>query len=237
VPTCDGAIDRNRSAAHPQRQVEAARGSLALIGGRFEADNDALYAPCANAAIRAIAVLSMASGYPREVGEETVHEFRAQGFYAELVPIFFENARPERLRRGRLIERLQAFGSVFFTGGDQSRIVGTLIQDGARDPGPARDPRPLRRRRPDRRQLRGRRDHVRTHAPRRHSLRAISRGVEDSPGAAEDFDAFRLGSGLGFFHWGMVDQHFLARGRIGRLVCGARPAARTWPSVSTRTPR
>ena len=204
----------------PHRQAGASRGSLALIGGRFEADNDALYAALRERCNARIAVLSMASGYPQEVGEEIVHEFRGQGFYAELVPIFFET-RDQSAFDDALIQRLQAFGSVFFTGGDQSRIVRTLVQNGADTPallairelyagggliagssaGAAIMSGPML--------LGG------------TSLRAISRGVEDDPAAAEDFDAFRLGRGLGFFHWGMVDQHFLARGRIGRLVCAA----------------
>ncbi|MEO1080401.1 MAG: cyanophycinase [Pseudomonadota bacterium] len=198
----------------------APRGSLALIGGRFEADNDALYRALRERCNARIAVLSMASGYPEEVGEEIVHEFRAQGFYAELIPIFFETRDSSPFDEA-LIERLRAFGSVFFTGGDQSRIVGTLIQDDGETPaltairslyseggliagssaGAAIMSGPML--------LGG------------TSLHALSRGVDTSDND-DDFDAFRLGRGLGFFPWGMVDQHFLARGRIGRLICAAR---------------
>ncbi|EAQ95754.1 cyanophycinase [Congregibacter litoralis] len=195
-------------------------GSLALIGGRFEADNAALYKALHRRCDGRIAVCSMASGYPEEVGAETVDEFRAQGFYAELVPIFFEN-REESAFDPRLIERLQAFGSVFFTGGDQSRIVGTLVQDGRETPaleairalyasggliagssaGAAIMSGPM---------IMG-----------GTSLNAISRGIDTRETATDDFDAFRLGKGLGFFDWGMVDQHFLQRGRVGRLIKAA----------------
>jgi len=198
-----------------------AGGSLALIGGRFEADNDALYAALREHCDGRIAVLSMASGYPQEVGDEIVEEFRAQGFYAELVPIFFET-RDTSPFDAALVERLRAFGSVFFSGGDQSRIVATLIQGGRETPalaairaawnaggliagssaGAAIMSGPML--------LGG------------TSLHALSRGLDTRPGAGDDFDAFRLGRGLGFFPWGIVDQHFLARGRIGRLVCAAR---------------
>jgi hypothetical protein len=75
----------------PNPQNTAAAGTLALIGGRFEADNDALFGALRERCNGRIAILSMASGYPEEVGTETVEEFRAQGFYAEHVPIFFEN--------------------------------------------------------------------------------------------------------------------------------------------------
>jgi cyanophycinase len=199
------------SATSPQR----AQGTLALIGGRFEADNDALYAALRRHSNARIAVLSMASGYPQEVGEETVDEFRAQGFYAELVPIYFETRETSPFDPV-LIERLRAFGSVFFTGGDQSRIVGTLVQNGEETPalsclrelhaggglisgssaGAAVMSGPML--------LGG------------TSLHAVSRG----PGEGEE--DYRLGRGLGFFSHGLVDQHFLMRGRIGRLLVSTR---------------
>ena len=162
----------------------------------------------------------MASGYPEEVGAETVEEFRAQGFYAELVPIFYET-RESSPFDPQLIARLEAFGSIFFTGGDQSRIVGTLVQNGEDTPaltairalyaeggliagssaGAAIMSGPM---------IMG-----------GTSLNAISRGLESQPVDEDDYDTFRMGSGLGFFTWGVVDQHFLARGRIGRLLCAA----------------
>ncbi|WOJ96321.1 cyanophycinase [Congregibacter brevis] len=197
-----------------------ALGSLALIGGRFEADNTALFKALHGRCDGRIAICSMASGYPEEVGAGTVEEFRAQGFYAELIPIFYET-RDQSAFDTRLIERLQAFGSVFFTGGDQSRIVGTLVQDGRETPalvairdlyakggliagssaGAAIMSGPMI--------LGG------------TSLNAISRGIDTRESAEDDFDAFRLGKGLGFFDWGMVDQHFLQRGRVGRLIKAA----------------
>ncbi|GAB5415230.1 MAG: hypothetical protein Cons2KO_28330 [Congregibacter sp.] len=195
-------------------------GALALIGGRFEADNDELFAALRERCDARIAVLSMASGYPAEVGAETVEEFRAQGFYAEHVPIYFET-RSESPFDEQLIERLRAFGSVFFTGGDQSRIVGTLVQNGQDTPalrtiralyndggliagssaGAAIMSGPM---------IRG-----------GTSLNAVSRGLSTATEVEDDYDSFRLGTGLGFFQWGMVDQHFLARGRIGRLIQAA----------------
>ncbi|MDP5053305.1 MAG: cyanophycinase, partial [Congregibacter sp.] len=203
----------------PQENHQAP-GSLALIGGRFEADNSALFKALHARCHGRIAICSMASGFPEDVGQETVEDFRAQGFYAELVPMFYEN-RLASAFDGQLIARLQAFGSVFFTGGDQSRIVDTLIQNGTETPaltairemyacggliagssaGAAIMSGPMI--------LGG------------TSLHAVSRGVDTRADAREDFDAFRLGKGLGFFTWGMVDQHFLQRGRIGRLIKAA----------------
>jgi cyanophycinase len=192
-----------------------------MIGGRFEADNDALYGALRKRCDARIAVLSMASGYPLEVGQEIVDEFRAQGFYAELVPIFFET-RDTSPFDASLVERLQAFGSVFFTGGDQSRIVGTLVQEGRETPALAA----IRQLHRDGGLIAGSSAGAAIMSGPMllggTSLHAISRGVESDAEAEQDFDAFRLGRGLGFFDAGMVDQHFLARGRIGRLIWAAR---------------
>lgn len=216
---------RPSSAASP---ADTPAGSLALIGGRFEPDNDELFAALRERSNARIAILSMASGYPEEVGRETVEEFRAQGFYAEHVPIYYETRDSSPFDNG-LIERLRAFGSVFFTGGDQSRIVGTLIQGGREttalqairelyavggliagsSAGAAIMSGPM---------IRG-----------GTSLNALSHGlIDDEAADADDYDTFRMGQGLGFFHWGMVDQHFLARGRVGRLIQAAHLRSETF---------
>ena len=144
-----------------------ARGSLAIIGGRFEADNDALFAALRKRCNSRIAILATASGYPEEVGEETVDEFRAQGFYAELIPVFYDNRQLSPFD-DRNVERLRAFGSVYFTGGDQARIMATLIQNGAETPLLSCIREVVCAGRIDRRQLRRGRDHVRAHASRGH---------------------------------------------------------------------
>ncbi len=200
------------------------RGPLALIGGRFEADNEALFEALKPLCKGRIAVLSMASGYPLEVGQELVDDFQHYGFEAELIPIFWEN-RQTAAFDPELTARLADFGSFFFSGGDQTRIVETLVQDSQETPA----------------LLEIRAAHARgglmagTSAGAAimsgpmilsgTSLNALSAGVDAAVPAEED--AFRLGRGLGFFEWGLVDQHFLQRGRIGRLLAGARALQQT----------
>ena len=199
-------------------QDSHARGPLALIGGRFESDNEILFQRLKTLCHGRIAVLAMASSYPLEVGQELVEDFRSYGFEAELVPLFWENRESAAYDEG-VIDALASHGSIFFSGGDQSRIVETLIQAGKETPA-----------------LECIRDcHARggliagTSAGAAimsgpmilsgTSLNALSAGLSDS---AQDPDGFRLGSGLGFFSWGLVDQHFLHRGRIGRLLAASR---------------
>ena len=46
------------------------------------------------------------------------------------------------------------------------------------------------------------------------SIEAVVHGVTDDP----ERPGLLMGTGLGFFPFGMVDQHFIKRGRLGRLV-------------------
>lgn len=200
----------------PRRPMRS--GPLALIGGRFESDNAELFAELKAYSGGRIAALAMASGFPEEVGQDLVEDFCRYGFEAELIPLFWEN-RATAAFDPELVERLASYGSVFFSGGDQSRIVETLIQDGQETPvlrcirachaeggliagtsaGAAIMSGPM--------------------IENGTSLNALGAGVCTDP---EEEDGFRLGTGLGFFPWGIVDQHFLHRGRIGRLLAAAR---------------
>ena len=192
----------------------APAGTLALIGGRFEPDNDAVYDALRAPSRGRIAILSMASGFPQEVGAETAEEFRAQGFDAEHLPLYFEH--PQSAFDDALLDRLRAAGSVFFTGGDQSRIVGTLIQGGVETPALTC----IRRLYASGGLISGSSAGAAVMSGPMllggTSLHAVSRGYGETP------DDFRLGQGLGLFRWGVVDQHFLQRGRIGRLLIAAR---------------
>ena len=194
------------------------RGPLLMIGGRFESDNGALFEALKQHSNGRIAVLAMASQYPLEVGQELVDDFHRYDIESELIPLYFEN-RETAAFDPALVERIASYGSVFFSGGDQSRIVGALIQDGEETPvlqcirrchdaggliagtsaGAAIMSGPM--------------------IVSGTSLSAVTAGLCEDP---DDEDGFRVGSGLGFFSWGLVDQHFLARGRIGRLLAASR---------------
>jgi cyanophycinase len=201
-----------------QPRISELAGPLAMIGGRFESDNEPLFTALKSHSQGRIVVLAMASGYPEEVGAELVEDFINYGFEAELLPLFWDN-RHTAAFDSALVDKISDYGSVFFSGGDQSRITGTLIQDGRETP-------------------------VLQSIRRAHaagglvagtsagaaimsgpmiasgtSLNALAEGLCEDP---DDLDGFRLGTGLGFFPWGLVDQHFLQRGRIGRLLAAAR---------------
>jgi cyanophycinase len=189
-----------------------------MIGGRLESDNRPLFEALKTLSNGRIAVLAMASGFPEEVGRELVEDFHSYGVEAELIPLFHENRRQAAFDES-LIARIDDLGSIFFSGGDQSRIVDCLVQDG--DETPALET--------------IRRCHARggliagTSAGAAimsgpmivsgTSLNALCAGVSEDP---VEEDGFRVGRGLDFFRWGLVDQHFLQRGRIGRLLAASR---------------
>ncbi len=195
-------------------------GRLAIIGGRLEADNSSVFAAMKRLCNRRIAVIPVASDIPQEVGAEAVDSFERNGICAELLPLFWRAGDDSDANERALIERVESCGSVFFTGGDQSRIVHSLIQGGeatlllksiralhaggglvaGSSAGAAAMSRQMI--------LGG------------TSNEALSYGLVDDP----DVPGLALGEGLGFFPWGVIDQHFIARGRIGRLVVATRAA-------------
>lgn len=186
---------------------------LALIGGRLEPDNipiyTALHAMCAGR----IAVLATASLIPDQVGPDTVTDFAAHGIAAEVIALTWEN-HLTAAHDPALVERVREIGSVFFTGGDQSHLIGALRQDGIDTP--------LLRAIADiaarggliAGSSAGAAAMSRTSILGGTSLEAVVHGVAADPSNP----GLLLGQGLGFFPFGMVDQHFIQRGRIGRLM-------------------
>ncbi len=186
---------------------------LAVIGGRLEDGNLAVYAEMHRLAGGRILVFPTASAEPDAVGEESAQAFRSHGFESEVVPLTIDNAAHMAHDPG-LVERIAAFGSVYFTGGDQAKIVDALAPRGAETPvlrairaaqgagglvagssaGAAMMSGPMI--------LGG------------TSIESVVHGITDDP----ERPGLLMGTGLGFFPFGIVDQHFIKRGRLGRLV-------------------
>ena len=191
----------------------AASARLVIVGGRFEADNRPVHEALRALSGGRIAVLPTASGEPTLAGEEVRDGLRAWGIESEVVPLTKDNYAAAAFDP-ELVALLERFGSYYFTGGDQSLIVKALIQDGRETPA-----------------LQAiRRAHAAGGLVSGSSAGAaimsdpmITSGssVEAlaQPLAAEPHDTrLSIGRGLGFFPLGLVDQHFLQRGRLGRLV-------------------
>ena len=188
---------------------------LAVIGGRLEDDNVAIYDEMRRLAGGRIVVFATASSVPDEVGAETVEVFRAHGFDAVLAGVHGAGAG-QAAQDTAIADLVADYGSVYFTGGDQALITGALAPGGTES-----------------RVLKAIRQMQRNGAlvagssagaaimsdvmiSGGTSLEAATYGVVDDP----DQPGMLLEPGLGFFAWGMVDQHFIKRGRLGRLIVG-----------------
>ena len=193
---------------------------LAVIGGRLEDDNAAIYAEMHRLSGGRILVFPTASQEPDVVGEECLAAFAGHGFEVEVAPLY----GPQTARIAHdpaLVAQIGRLGSVYFTGGDQANILAALSPEpGSTTPalaairaaweagglvagssaGAAMMSDPM---------LSG-----------GTSLESVIHGVTDDA----DLPGLLVDRGLGFFGFGMVDQHFIKRGRLGRLVVGMNAA-------------
>jgi cyanophycinase len=186
---------------------------LAVIGGRLEDDNAAVYSEMHRLAGGRIVVFATASSEPETVGPEALAVFRAHGFDAALAPVHGDQAAGA-VDDPAVLALVRDYGSVYFTGGDQTLITRTLAPEGRETP-----------------LLKAIREVYAqggliagssagaammsdTMIEGGTSLEATTFGVVADP----DRPGLLLGRGLGFFRWGIVDQHFIKRGRFGRLV-------------------
>ena len=85
----------------PAKGGDGLPGKLAVIGGRLEDNNAAIYAEMHRLSGGRILVFPTASAEPEEVGEETVQAFRGHGFAAEMAPLHAGPGAPRRRRPRR----------------------------------------------------------------------------------------------------------------------------------------
>lgn len=191
----------------------AANARLVIIGGRFEGDNEDVFEAMRELSGGRIAVLPTASGDPDDVGREARDSFRAYGITSEVVPLHKDNFRTAAFDP-KLVAQLERFGSFYFTGGDQTVIVQALVQAGK--PTPALET--IRRCWAAGGLVSGSSAGA---AIMSHPMITSGGSVEAlvyPPAPLPHDTRLSLGAGLGFFPYGLVDQHFLQRGRLGRLV-------------------
>ncbi|MBV9386169.1 MAG: cyanophycinase [Chroococcidiopsidaceae cyanobacterium CP_BM_ER_R8_30] len=179
------------------------RGALVIIGGAEDRQGDCVvlreFIRLAGGMKAHIVVMTAATRMPIEVGEDYTHIFERLG--AELVEVVHTERREDSLREDSLRAIEQATG-IFFTGGDQSRIVhfieGTPLDQAIH---------------------------------KRYEQGAVIGGTSAGAAMMPDqmivggasvsnpsVDAVCMGPGMGFLPGIIVDQHFAQRGRLGRLL-------------------
>ncbi|MBW4459663.1 MAG: cyanophycinase [Nodosilinea sp. WJT8-NPBG4] len=178
-------------------------GALVIIGGAEDKEGDCVvlreFVRAAGGVDSQIAVMTAATSLPGEVGDEYTRVFERLG--AKRVDVVHTDRREDSEREENL-EKIKGATGIFFTGGDQSRIVeyikGTPLNDA------------IQQRRREGTVIGG------------TSAGAAMMPDEMIVGGASvsnpSVDAVEMGPGMGFLPGIVVDQHFAQRGRLGRLL-------------------
>ncbi len=183
--------------------TDTARGPLVIIGGAEDRDGECIvlreFLRLAGGLQARIAVMTAATSMPEEVGDDYIRIFKRLG--ADSVEAVHTEDREDSRREDSLRIIEQATG-IFFTGGDQSRIVdfirGTPLDQAIH---------------------------------RRHEEGVVIGGTSAGAAMMPDemivggasvsnpsVDAVSMGPGMGFLPGVVIDQHFAQRGRLGRLL-------------------
>lgn len=203
----------------------AAAGTLVIVGGALDPGNSAVFAAFIGALPKdaQIAVIPAASGTPTTSANAFAKDLARHGIARDRVVTVHlatedDSTTPDNEAKWRTnatdateIAKIAGAGGIWFTGGDQSRITATLLARGGTDT-------PM---------LRAIRARLAAGAvvggssagAAIMSAQMISQG--DSLAAllpAPAGEPMKLGRGLGFLPVGIVDQHFDARARLGRLT-------------------
>jgi cyanophycinase len=197
--------------------IKSATGPAIAIGGALRDDNAAVWSRLiglAGGPGARFVVLATASGDPEAAARGTIAALNAHGAVAEhlrVAPELKDVDLARAVRDPALIDKVRAANGVFFTGGDQARIVDTLRPGGVDSPLLTAI-----------RQLQQRGGVI---AGTSAGAAIMSRTMFRDPASVvtllkgplrpgQDF-----GPGLDFAHSGLfVDQHFLRRGRLGRML-------------------
>ncbi len=178
-------------------------GQLIIIGGAEDREEDCQilreFIRCAGGLKAKIIVVTVATELPREVGDDYIRAFERLG--VEDIRILDTVDRDDSSSE-RSLEAIQKATGVFFTGGDQARIVDTLK-------GTEID-KLLHQRFAEGLVIAG------TSAGA--AMMPDMMIVEGDAGTNPKINTVETGPGMGFLPNIAIDQHFAQRGRIGRLL-------------------
>lgn len=190
-------------------------GRLVIVGGALQADNAEVYSAvvAGRDGDGPLCVIPTASSDPAEAIEGTVARLTEYGGSDSAKGVLLSTDEPERALDSAVATELRGCSGFYFTGGSQSRILDVFLPQGDT----TQAYRALWQRWKEGAVVAGSSAGAammsRVMISGGSSDEAVSEGLADGPEA----DGVRMRSGMGFFE-PILDQHFLARGRIGRLV-------------------
>lgn len=191
-------------------------GALVIVGGALDSGNERVFRAMLDRRLegRPICVVPLASAEPAESAGNAVRAFERWGGKGAAVGVDLSTKDPARARDAAFARGFRACGGVWFTGGDQSRIVDVLRPGGASTPAF---------------------DEILAVWKRGAVVGGTSAGaaIMSDPmiGGGDPAEALAHGvtadergkgvwvrDGLGFLEGGLSDQHFLARSRLPRIL-------------------
>lgn len=214
-----GAVDSAPSDEVQGGAENGSAGALVVIGGALAADNAAIYRRVLDGrdGDGPVCVIPTASGSPDESMASAVGRIDEHGGPGVATGVLLTVDAPERADDAAVVAQLRECSGFFFTGGSQTRIVDTFRPEGRSTA--ARDA--VMERWNEGAVVAGT-----SAGAAMMGGRMIAGGVsldafEYGVGEAAGDDAITIREGMGFFEAGWLDQHFLARGRWGRLLMSA----------------
>ena len=196
-------------------------GRLVIIGGALQAENAAMYESVieARAGDGPICVVPTANDEPLESMNETVEKLAAYGGVGSAKGVFITTEDPSQAREPAVVAELAMCSGFYFTGGSQRRILDVFL--------PAGDTteayRAVWQRWQEGAVVSGSSAGAAMMSRVMISGGGSDEAVTDGVAADRDSDGVQIRDGMGFFESGVLDQHFLARGRIGRLLVSVLP--------------
>lgn len=179
------------------------QGQLVIIGGAEDKEGECKilreFVRRAGGTKARIVVMTVATELPREVGENYIRVFERLG--AEDVRIV-DTVTREDASSTTALEAIQKATGVFFTGGDQARITG-ILKDTEIDA-------TIHKRYSEGIVVGG----TSAGAAMMPDVMIVEGDSETNPRV----EVVEMGPGMGFLPGVVIDQHFLQRGRLGRLI-------------------
>ena len=179
------------------------QGKLLIIGGAEDKEGDCKilreFLRCAGGTKAHIVIMTAATSLPGEVGDNYIRVFERLG--AEDVRVL-DTQTPEDANNPEYLEAIEQATGIFFTGGDQARII-SCLKDTKLDAA-------MHKRYSEGIIIGG----TSAGAAMMPDMMIIEGDSETNPRV----DVVAMGPGMGFLPGVVIDQHFAQRGRLGRLV-------------------
>lgn len=179
------------------------QGKLLIIGGAEDKEGECKilreFLRCAGGTKAHIVIMTAATSLPAEVGDNYIRVFERLG--AEDVRVV-DTQTPEDANNPEYLEAIEQATGIFFTGGEQARII-SCLKDTKLDAA-------MHKRYSEGIIIGG----TSAGAAMMPDMMIIEGDSETNP----RLEAVAMGPGMGFLPDVVIDQHFAQRGRLGRLV-------------------